>query len=141
MYNIGRKVGEKRMSNLGNKETMAKNLRYYVERSGKTQRELCEIFGVATSTFNDWLKAKKYPRIDKIEIMANYFGILKSDLIEEKGEERKEMQKKNDILSDIILKLNKDAELLEMVAILSTLDIEKRAAVKPVLLALKAADK
>lgn len=141
MYNIGRKVGEKRMSNLGNKETMAKNLRYYVERSGKTQRELCEIFGVATSTFNDWLKAKKYPRIDKIEIMANYFGILKSDLIEEKTEERKEMQKKNDILSDIILKLNKDAELLEMVAILSTLDIEKRAAVKPVLLALQATDK
>lgn len=52
-----------------------------------------------------------------------------------------ETQKKNDILSDIILKLNKDAELLEMVAILSTLDIEKRAAVKPVLLALQATDK
>jgi transcriptional regulator with XRE-family HTH domain len=52
-----------------------------------------------------------------------------------------EIQKKNDILSDIILKLNKDAELLEMVAILSTLDIEKRAAVKPVLLALQATDK
>lgn len=52
-----------------------------------------------------------------------------------------ETQKKNDILSDIILKLNKDAELLEMVAILSTLDVEKRAAVKPVLLALQATDK
>jgi transcriptional regulator with XRE-family HTH domain len=52
-----------------------------------------------------------------------------------------EVQKKNDILSDIILKLNKDAELLEMVAILSTLDVEKRAAVKPVLLALQATDK
>ncbi len=52
-----------------------------------------------------------------------------------------EVQKKNDILSDIILKLNKDPELLEMVAILSTLDVEKRAAVKPVLLALQATDK
>ena len=30
------------------------------------------------------MKAKKYPRIDRIEIMADYFGILKSDLIEEK---------------------------------------------------------
>jgi repressor LexA len=28
------------------------------------------------------LKAKKYPRIDKIELLANYFGISKSDLIE-----------------------------------------------------------
>lgn len=141
MYNSGRKAGVKRMSNLGNKETMAKNLHYYVERSGKTQKELCEIFGVATSTFNDWMKAKKYPRIDKIEIMANYFGILKSDLIEEKTEERKEMKKKNDVLSDIVLKLNEDMELLSMVEALSKLDFEKRQAVKSVLNAFSIADK
>ena len=72
------------MSNIGNKETMAKNLSYYVEVSGRTQKELAEVAGVATSTFNDWIKAKKYPRIDKIEKLANYFGILKSDLIEDK---------------------------------------------------------
>jgi transcriptional regulator with XRE-family HTH domain len=58
-------------------------LTYYVNRSGKTQKELSEIVGVATSTFNDWMKGKKYPRIDKIEILANYFGIQKSDLIED----------------------------------------------------------
>jgi transcriptional regulator with XRE-family HTH domain len=72
------------MSNIGNKETMAKNLAYYVERSGRTQKELAEVAGVAASTFNDWMKGKKYPRIDKIERLANYFGVLKSDLIEEK---------------------------------------------------------
>ena len=129
------------MSNLGNKETMAKNLRYYVERSGKTQKELCEIFGVATSTFNDWMKAKKYPRIDKIEIMANYFCILKSDLIEEKTEEHKEMQKKNDILSDIVLKMNEDEELLSIVEALSKLDFDKREAVKVVLTAFSITEK
>lgn len=129
------------MSNLGNKETMSKNLKYYVEKSGKTQKDLCEIFGVATSTFNDWMKAKKYPRIDKIEIMAKYFGILKSDLIEEKTEEQKEMKKKNDILSNIILKLNEDAELLEMVEALSNLGFEQRQAVKTVLSAFATTDK
>lgn len=72
------------MSNIGNKKTMAKNLAYYIERSGRTQKELAEVTGVATSTFNDWVKGKNYPRIDKIELLANYFGILKSDLIEEK---------------------------------------------------------
>ena len=72
------------MSGLGNKEIFAKNLRYYIERSGKTQKDFAEIVGVAYSTFNDWINAKKYPRIDKIEILANYFGIQKSDLIEEK---------------------------------------------------------
>ena len=81
------------MSNLGNKEVMAKNLKYYVKLHGKTQREMCEVLGVSTSTFNDWMKGKNYPRIDKIEILANYFKILKSDLIEDKSQEHREMQK------------------------------------------------
>ena len=74
------------MSNLGNKEIFAKNLAYYLERSGRDQKEVAEVLGVAPSTFNEWMKAKKYPRIDKIEMLANYFGILKSDLIEEASE-------------------------------------------------------
>lgn len=68
------------------KEVFANNLRYYMESKGKNQKELAEIVGVSAPTMNDWLKAKKYPRIDKIEIMAKYFGILKSDLIEDKKE-------------------------------------------------------
>ena len=71
------------MSNIGNKETMSKNLLYYQQLSGKSQKELADIVGVSPSTFNEWIKGKKYPRIDKIEILAKYFGILKSDLIEE----------------------------------------------------------
>lgn len=70
------------MSDIGNKEIFAKNLLYYIERHGKDQKEIAEIIGVAPSTFNAWVKAKKYPRIDTIEKLANYFGILKSDLIE-----------------------------------------------------------
>lgn len=72
------------MSSLGNKEVFAKNLALYLNRSGKSQREMADIVGVSSSTFNEWMKAKKYPRIDKIEFMANYFGINKSDLIENK---------------------------------------------------------
>ena len=52
-----------------------------------------------------------------------------------------QVRKKNDVLSDIVLKLNEDMELLEMVEILSNLGFEKRQAVKPVLLALQATDK
>ena len=43
------------------------------------------------------------------------------------------VQKKNDILSDIILKLNEDAELLSIVEKISKLDSEKRKAVMSVL--------
>lgn len=123
------------------KEVFAKNLRFYLERSGKTQKELAEIVGVSAPTMNDWIKGKKYPRIDKIEILADYFGILKSDLIEEKSEERREMQKKNDVLSDIVLKMNEDMELLSMVETLSKLGFEQRQAVKSVLSAFSKAGK
>ncbi len=74
------------MSNLGNKEIFAKNLAYYLNRTGKDQKVVAAAIGVAPSTLNEWLKAKKYPRIDKIEMLANYFGILKSDLIEDAAE-------------------------------------------------------
>ena len=129
------------MSNLGNKEIMSKNLKYYIEKSGKDRRELAETWGFPYSTVTEWINGRKYPRIDRIEVMAEYFGILKSDLIEDKPKEHREMQKKNDILSDIILKLNEDAELLSMVEALSNLGFEQREAVKSVLNAFSKAEK
>ena len=107
------------------KEVFAKNLRYYMESRGKNQKELAEIIGVSAPTMNDWLKAKKYPRIDKIEILSNYFGILKSDLIEERTEEHRQMQKKNDTLTDIVLRLRSDDIFLEAVESLHKMDSKK----------------
>lgn len=124
------------MSNIGNKETMGKNISYYLEKTGESQRELAEIVGVAPSTFNDWVKAKKYPRIDKIEIMANHWRILKSDLIEEKTEEHREMQEKNDTLADVIVRLRTDSEFFSLVETLNELNEEKIRGVKQMLTAL-----
>ena len=73
------------MSSIGNKEIFARNLKFYLGQTGKTQKEIAEFLQVNPSSVNDWIKAKKYPRIDKIEMLSIYFGILKSDLIEEKG--------------------------------------------------------
>ena len=123
------------MSNIGNKETMAKNLKYYIDRSGKDRKELAAIWGFPYSTVTEWINAKKYPRIDRIEIMAEYFGILKSDLIEEKSDEHREMQKNNDILSDIIVRLRSDSEFLSVVKTLNSLDSEKISGVQQMLLA------
>ena len=73
------------MSDIGNAEIFAKNLKYYLDITGKTQKEVALAIGVTPASLNEWTKAKKYPRIDKIEMLAIYFGILKSDLIEDKG--------------------------------------------------------
>lgn len=73
------------MNNLGNKETMAKNIRYYMSIHDVNQTEICNTLGIKMPTFSDWVNAKTYPRIDKIELMANYFGISKADLVEERS--------------------------------------------------------
>lgn len=50
----------------------------------KSRTDLANALGISYYTVTDWVKGKKYPRMDKVEMLANYFGILKSDLIEEK---------------------------------------------------------
>ncbi len=73
------------MSNLGNKAIMAKNIQYYMDKHKKTRNEMCAALGVKYTTFTDWIKGNSYPRIDKIELMANYFGISKADLVEDRS--------------------------------------------------------
>lgn len=71
------------MSDLGNKKIMAQNIQHYMNKYDKTRQDMCEALGVKYTTFTDWVKGNSYPRIDKIELMANYFGISKADLVEE----------------------------------------------------------
>lgn len=106
------------MEIIWSKEVFAENLKRYMDAKGITQKELAEIVGVSATSVNEWIKAKKYPRIDKIEIMANYFHILKSDLIEDKKDQRadrEKMQKKNDTMTDIVLRMRTDSDFLYIV--------------------------
>lgn len=110
------------MSNIGNKETLAKNLSFYLATSGKTQKEVAEAIGVTPASLNEWIKGKKYPRIDKIELLANYFGILKSDLIEDKGINKtlpqpQTLTEGEDMLLELFRRVpeNKQKMVLEMV--------------------------
>jgi transcriptional regulator with XRE-family HTH domain len=112
------------------KEVFAKNLRHYMELSNKNQKEMAEIVGVSAPTFNEWLKAKKFPRIDRVEKLAQYFGIRKSDLIEEKITE--ETHKKNDAATSLAVRLMKDEEFLSVVEVINKLNPEQLASIKQV---------
>lgn len=119
------------MTALGNKEILAKNLKRYIERSGKDRRELANTWGFKYSTMSEWLNAKKYPRIDKIQIMADYFGITMADLIEEKLTTEKEND--NEVLAEIIVRMRTDGEFNLLVKSLYTLDSEKIKSVRQML--------
>ncbi len=93
------------MSDLGNKEIFAKNLKYYMKYYGKDKTSICNELKIPYTTFVDWYNAVTYPRIDKIELLANYFNIQKSDLIENK-------YKDNNDLSQIKVTANKTNPLV-----------------------------
>lgn len=68
-----------------NKDIFSKNLKYYMDKKGIDRNQLCSDLDLKYTTVRDWIKGITYPRIGKIELLANYFGINKSDLIEEKS--------------------------------------------------------
>nr|WP_298054838.1 helix-turn-helix transcriptional regulator [uncultured Lachnoanaerobaculum sp.] len=74
------------MSDELQKKIFAKNLRHYLDRENKTQKEVADAIGVSPQTFNTWLQMVALPRMGKVQALADYFGINKSDLLEEKLE-------------------------------------------------------
>ncbi|MBR5786277.1 MAG: helix-turn-helix transcriptional regulator [Clostridia bacterium] len=113
------------------KKIFARNLRRYMELSGKNQKELADVAGVSPPTFNEWINEKKFPRIDKIQRLADYFGILKSDLIEDKMTDEKEAD--NEALAGIIVRLRLNEDFLLLVKELNNLDDDQIIAVRNML--------
>ena len=91
------------MGSTENKEVFAQNLRRFLDSRGMQDKDLCEIAGASQTAVSDWLNAKKYPRIDKIERIANFFGVPKSSLIEDAKESgRREIEKQaHDIIHSL----------------------------------------
>lgn len=71
-----------------NKNTFANNLKSLMISHRRTRRDISDALGISYFTVSDWVNGKKYPRMDKVELLANYFGVLKSDLIEEVSEQK-----------------------------------------------------
>lgn len=72
---------------MDNKDVFASNLKRYMALNGKSRNDISEALKISYFTVSDWVNGKKYPRMDKVEMLANYFGIQKSDLIEDKEEQ------------------------------------------------------
>ncbi|MBA1352661.1 helix-turn-helix domain-containing protein [Staphylococcus cohnii] len=67
------------------KNILSKNLKNLLERKGKTQTDMAKDLNLKESTVSSWVNAVKYPRRDKIELLADYFGVMPSDITEDKS--------------------------------------------------------
>lgn len=57
------------------------NLKKLMTDHDKTQNDIAQIAGVSQGTVSDWLTGKKYPRMDKIQKIVDYFGLTVTALV------------------------------------------------------------
>lgn len=65
------------------KIVFSKNLKLQLDKRGLNQTDMARDLNIPETTVSNWMKASTYPRPDKIQLMANYFNIRRSDLTEE----------------------------------------------------------
>ena len=66
-------------------KTFSKNLNYFLNLNNKTQLDLAKYVNVSTASVSNWCKGIKTPRMDKVDMICRYFGILRSELLEDDG--------------------------------------------------------
>ena len=71
------------MTTLGNKEILAKNLTQLMKDNDLDRVKVAHDLDIKYTTLTDWCRGNSYPHIDKIEMLANYFHVQKSDIIED----------------------------------------------------------
>ena len=109
---------------MDNKDIFASNLKKYMNLSKKTRNDISKTLGISYFTVSDWVNGKKYPRMDKVEMLANYFGIQMSDLIEENFDSQKTPPKEQltegeQVLVDLFRKVPEEKQqmVLEMIRV------------------------
>ena len=70
------------------REIFVRNLRYFMDMKGITQADICRELEVSSATVSDWCTGKKYPRVDKLQRLADLLNVRFSSLTTEGGNSR-----------------------------------------------------
>jgi transcriptional regulator with XRE-family HTH domain len=117
---------------MDNKNIFANNLKRQMALKGKSRKEVCKDLDISYYTLTDWVNGKKYPRMNKVELLANYFGVLKSDLIEQKTPEHRAIQQKNSILTELTIRMRTDKIFFSLIEGINQLNDEQLASIKQI---------
>ena len=84
------------MSEEAMRKVFSQNLRRLLAMNDKQPADIVHDLNIPFSTVSNWVNGEKFPRMGKIELLAKYLGVEKSDLLEDKGEEIPESYYLND---------------------------------------------
>lgn len=112
------------MSEYEQKIIFSNNLRRIMSERDLKQVEVAEAIGVSPQTFNTWISGKAIPRMGKVQLLADYFGITKSFLMDEQGE----VDEHNDLMAALERAFNDRPEMRALFSVANKAtaeDIEK----------------
>lgn len=76
------------MASYETKTIFSRNLSRLIDNTDDmTQEKLANLMGVSPSSVSGWCNGAKMPRMDKVEWIADYFKVSKSDLLEERHDQ------------------------------------------------------
>ena len=123
------------------KKIFAENLKYYMKLHNKNQADLINDLGFNKSSVSTWCNGTRLPRMDKVDILAKYFDINRSDLIEDKDTEHKQSYYLNPETSRIAQKIYDNKELSVLFDAAQDAEPEDLQALHGMLMAIKRKEK
>jgi transcriptional regulator, cro/CI family len=115
----------------------ATNLKHLIDKSEKTQKEVATAIGVSPQTLNTWLQRIALPRMGKIQLLADYFGISKTDLLDPKDPDQTNTSDTDPEAVELVRFLSDNTEYKELITSLKDVSKEDLNAVKVIVDRLK----
>jgi transcriptional regulator with XRE-family HTH domain len=109
-------------TDLGNKEVFSRNLLRLIKMSGKTQVEVAKYVKVSQGTISDWTKGRSYPRMDKLQLLSELFGVQKSDLVEDVNVPKDTVSKEDQEVLDLFHQVRKEKRELVLSMLRAAID-------------------
>lgn len=93
---------------------ISKNLKRIAYDHGKTQTEIAKDLGIKRVTISSWMNGTRIPKMDKIDILCNYFNVPRSAIMEEHSSDEEQPYYLNEETAKIAQEVydNPDARLL-----------------------------
>lgn len=115
-------MNKPKKENSFNQDVFTRNFKRYLASSGKKQVEVARALNVSTGTISDWKKGRSYPRMDKIQLLADLFEIKKSDLVEDVNIAKETVTNKEQEVIDLFHKVPEEKREFVLSLIRATID-------------------
>ena len=75
--------GDTEMKDMSEKEIFANNLKFLIKQKRMNYKEFANAIDTKYTTTLEWVNGRTFPRIEKLEVIADYFKVPKSKLLDE----------------------------------------------------------